>query len=156
MVTDKQEIANMQYRFEINPRMVDLISSESTNPFECDSFGSESSSEGHSISSSTIDLNVSNKQDDGGSEQDQSTTSRKQDEEENAERLPIMTNTTLNIIRLFGKYVHMLSIFQIISNQVVDYMLQLYNFYFYFIYLDFAHEEVLTTVKLCCVSISTI
>lgn len=55
---------------------------------------------------------------------------------------PILTNTTLNVIRLFGKYIHMLSIFKIISNQVITYLMQLFQFYFYYIYLDFAHQEV--------------
>ncbi|RNA36790.1 coiled-coil domain-containing [Brachionus plicatilis] len=54
---------------------------------------------------------------------------------------PILTNTTLNIIRLFGKYIHMLSIFKIISFQVISYLMQLFQFYFYYIYLDFAQTD---------------
>lgn len=56
--------------------------------------------------------------------------------------VPILTNTTLNVIRLFGKYIHMLSIFKIISQQVITYLMQLFQFYFYFIYLDFTQQEV--------------
>jgi hypothetical protein len=56
---------------------------------------------------------------------------------------PILTNTTLNVIRLFGKYIHMLSIFKIISNQVITYLMQLFQFYFYFIYLDFTQQDVM-------------
>ena len=39
-------------------------------------------------------------------------------QESNAESMPIITNTTLNIIRLFGKYIHMLSILKIISTNL--------------------------------------
>lgn len=53
------------------------------------------------------------------------------------EEQPILTNTTLNIIRLFGKYIHMLYVFKIISFQVIGYLMQLFQFYFYFIYLEF-------------------
>lgn len=56
--------------------------------------------------------------------------------------VPILTNTTLNVIRLFGKYIHMLSIFKIISHQVITYLMQLFQFYFYYIYLDFTEQEV--------------
>lgn len=54
--------------------------------------------------------------------------------------MPILTNTTLNIIRLFGKYIHILSIFKIISHQVTNYLMQLFYFYLYFIYTDFSQE----------------
>ena len=63
-------------------------------------------------------------------------------EEDPNDSLPIITNTTLNIIRLFGKYIHMLSIFKIISSEVISYLMQLFYFYMYYIYLHFAHEEV--------------
>jgi hypothetical protein len=61
---------------------------------------------------------------------------------ENPDSMPIITNTTLNIIRLFGKYIHMLSIFKIISSEVISYLMQLFNFYLYYIYLHFAYDEV--------------
>ncbi len=64
------------------------------------------------------------------------------EEDESNTNLPIITNTTLNIIRLFGKYIHMLSIFKIISAEVISYLMQLFYFYLYYIYLHFAHEEV--------------
>jgi len=57
-------------------------------------------------------------------------------------KTPIVTNTTLNVIRLFGKYLHMLDTFEIISTDVINYMMQLFNFYFYYIYFNFAKREV--------------
>jgi syndetin len=57
-------------------------------------------------------------------------------------KIPMITNTTLNVIRLFGKYIHMLSIFRIISIEVISYLMQLFNFYLYYIYIHFAQEEV--------------
>ena len=60
----------------------------------------------------------------------------------NKMKIPIVTNTTLNVIRLFGKYLHMLDTFEIISSDVINYMMQLFNFYFYYIYFNFAKREV--------------
>lgn len=60
-------------------------------------------------------------------------------------RVPMLTNTTLNIMRLFGKYIQMLSIFRIISNDVISYLMQLFYFYFYYIYMHFAQGEIKTT-----------
>ena len=57
-------------------------------------------------------------------------------------KLPMLTNTTLNIMRLYGKYIQMLSIFRIISNDVISYLMQLFYFYFYYIYMHFAQGEV--------------
>lgn len=61
------------------------------------------------------------------------------------EEQPILTNTTLNIIRLFGKYIHMLSVFKIISFQVIGYLMQLFQFYFYYIYIDFTQTAEVPT-----------
>ena len=56
---------------------------------------------------------------------------------DNSFKTPMLTNTTLNIMRLFGKYIQMLSIFRIISNDVISYLMQLFYFYFYYIYMHF-------------------
>ena len=50
---------------------------------------------------------------------------------------PILTNTTLNIMRLFGKYVQMFGIFRMISNELLDYLMQLFYFYFYSVFTHF-------------------
>jgi len=55
-------------------------------------------------------------------------------------KTPMITNTTLNIMRLYGKYIQMLSIFRIISTDVIAYLMQLFYFYFYYIYMHFAKE----------------
>ena len=61
---------------------------------------------------------------------------------QNLFRTPMLTNTTLNIMRLYGKYIQMLSIFRIISNDVIGYLMQLFYFYFYYIYMQFAQGGV--------------
>jgi hypothetical protein len=61
---------------------------------------------------------------------------------EDKNNIPIITYTSLNIIRLFGKYIHMLSIFKIISNEVISYLMQLFYFYLYYVYYHFVTEEV--------------
>ncbi len=43
-------------------------------------------------------------------------------------------------MRLYGKYIQMLSIFRIISTDVIAYLMQLFYFYFYYIYMHFAKE----------------
>jgi hypothetical protein len=67
----------------------------------------------------------------------------------NQMKIPIVTNTTLNVIRLFGKYLHMLSTLEIISTDVINYMMQLFYFYFYYIYINLAKREVSKTFILC-------
>jgi len=60
---------------------------------------------------------------------------------DNSFKTPMLTNTTLNIMRLFGKYIQMLSIFRIISSDVISYLMQLFYFYFYYIFMHFAQTE---------------
>lgn len=60
-------------------------------------------------------------------------------------KTPMLTNTTLNIMRLLGKYIQMLSIFRIISNDVIAYLMQLFYFYFYYIFMNFAQGEIKNT-----------
>ena len=55
-------------------------------------------------------------------------------------KTPIITNTTLNIMRLFGKYLQMLSMFKIISSDVIGYLMQLFYFYFYSVYTNFIQQ----------------
>lgn len=52
----------------------------------------------------------------------------------------MITNTSLNIMRLYGKYIKMLSIFRIISTDVIAYLMQLFYFYFYYIYMHFGKD----------------
>jgi hypothetical protein len=72
---------------------------------------------------------------------DNEKESSSSNKDEGTPRIPMVTNTTINIIRLFGKYIQMLSIFRIISKDVVTYLMQLYNFYFYYIYMHFATHD---------------
>ncbi len=133
---DKNFVTNAPVKFEINPRMLDFLELDELdkNPFDRDSSVGSNLSE--TAEYADRDHSVEEYEDSS------STAVTKHGHEKGDDESPIVTNTTLNIIRLFGKYIHMLSIFQIIANQVIDYLLQLYNFYFYYIYLDFAHEEV--------------
>jgi hypothetical protein len=141
-------VTNAPVRFEANPRMINLLElgdMSGKNPFERDpSVESNLSEEAAAIKNENHIVDTENGENEYDAESSGSSSSPQDDD---ASTSPIVTNTTLNIIRLFGKYVHMLSIFQIISNQVIDYLIQLYNFYFYYIYLDFAHEEVILPYK---------
>ncbi len=63
-------------------------------------------------------------------------------DQEFSDKIPILTNTTLNVIRLFGKYLHMSTILHVISSDVIVYMMKLFYFYFYYVYINFAKYEV--------------
>ena len=63
-------------------------------------------------------------------------------------KTPIITNTTLNIMRLFGKYMQMLSMFKIISNDVIGYLMQLFYFYLYSVYTNFSQQIDVSNLKL--------
>jgi hypothetical protein len=56
-------------------------------------------------------------------------------------KAPMLTNTTLNIMRLYGKYIQMLSIFRIIAHDVTAYLMHLFFSYFHYIYMHFAKEQ---------------
>lgn len=55
---------------------------------------------------------------------------------------PIMTNTTLNVLRLFGKYMQMMSILRPIAFDVLLCMFQLFDYYLFAIYKFFSKEMV--------------
>lgn len=112
-------------KFNLNENMIELISTKERNFLSLFSGKNSASVDRDSL------LNGN-----GGHFQDETEDPVSSDNAEAA----ILTNTTLNIIRLFGKYINMLSIFKIISYQVVSYLMQLFQFYFYYIYLDFTNQ----------------
>lgn len=56
--------------------------------------------------------------------------------------VPIVTNTTLNVIRLFGKYLNIANTFHLIAFDIIVQVMQLFHFYLYYIYINFAQREV--------------
>ncbi|XP_054168215.1 syndetin-like [Oppia nitens] len=53
---------------------------------------------------------------------------------------PIMTNTTLNVLRLFGKYIQMMSILRPIAFDAMICLFQLFDYYLYVVYKFFARD----------------
>jgi hypothetical protein len=53
---------------------------------------------------------------------------------------PIVTNTTLNVLRLFGKYMHMMNILRPIAFDVMLCMFQLFDYYLFTVYKFFAKD----------------
>uniref|UniRef100_A0A2R5LDX3 Coiled-coil domain-containing protein n=1 Tax=Ornithodoros turicata TaxID=34597 RepID=A0A2R5LDX3_9ACAR len=56
------------------------------------------------------------------------------------ENVPFVTNTTLNVLRLLGKYMKMMDVLHIIAFDVFLCMSQLFDYYMYTVYLFFAKE----------------
>ena len=117
---------NNESSIEINNNMKSLLTID--NPFE-------------------IISNVNDQNENIFTENESTTNTNNNVEELNTSKedknnIPIITYTSLNIIRLFGKYIHMLSIFKIISNEVISYLMQLFYFYLYYVYYHFVTEEV--------------
>lgn len=52
----------------------------------------------------------------------------------------ILTNTTLNVLRLFGKYMHMMNVLRPIAFDVLICKSQLFDYYMFAVYLFFAKE----------------
>ncbi|XP_061412069.1 syndetin isoform X1 [Lethenteron reissneri] len=65
---------------------------------------------------------------------------------------PILANTTLNFIRLFGRYLQMMSVLQPIAFDVVQYMSQLFDYYLYAVYTFFGREHMFETTGLGLIS----
>ncbi|OXA57412.1 syndetin [Folsomia candida] len=60
---------------------------------------------------------------------------------------PIMTNTTLSIVRLFGRYLHMMHLLKAIAYDVAISMSQLFEYYFYSVFVFFATENGDVTIE---------
>ncbi|KAG7458196.1 hypothetical protein MATL_G00235520 [Megalops atlanticus] len=54
---------------------------------------------------------------------------------------PILTNTTLNVIRLVGKYMQMMNILKPIAFDVIHCMSQLFDYYLYAVYTFFGRND---------------
>lgn len=54
--------------------------------------------------------------------------------------VPILTNTALNVLRSFGKYMQMMSVLKPIAFDVLICMSQLFDYYMYAVYIFFAKE----------------
>uniref|UniRef100_A0A2K6V334 VPS50 subunit of EARP/GARPII complex n=1 Tax=Saimiri boliviensis boliviensis TaxID=39432 RepID=A0A2K6V334_SAIBB len=80
---------------------------------------------------------------------DQTLKSRKKsDYSLNKVNAPILTNTTLNVIRLVGKYMQMMNILKPIAFDVIHFMSQLFDYYLYAIYTFFGRNDSLESTGL--------
>ncbi|XP_034096722.1 syndetin [Gymnodraco acuticeps] len=59
----------------------------------------------------------------------------------NKANAPILTNTTLNVIRLVGKYMQMMSILKPIAFDVIHCVSQLFDYYLYAVYTFFGRND---------------
>jgi hypothetical protein len=61
-------------------------------------------------------------------------------------QISIVTNTTLNVCRLFGKYMQMMLVLKPIAFDVIVYMTQLFDYYLYAVYSFFVADSDTTSV----------
>ncbi|RXM32266.1 Syndetin [Acipenser ruthenus] len=66
---------------------------------------------------------------------------KKSDYSLNKVNAPILTNTTLNVIRLVGKYMQMMNILKPIAFDVIHCMSQLFDYYLYAVYAFFGRND---------------
>ncbi|KAL3044001.1 hypothetical protein OYC64_003772 [Pagothenia borchgrevinki] len=66
---------------------------------------------------------------------------KKSDYNLNKANAPILTNTTLNVIRLVGKYMQMMSILKPIAFDVIHCVSQLFDYYLYAVYTFFGRND---------------
>ncbi|MBN3325063.1 VPS50 protein, partial [Atractosteus spatula] len=66
---------------------------------------------------------------------------KKSDYSLNKVNVPILTNTTLNVIRLVGKYMQMMNILKPIAFDVIHCMSQLFDYYLYAVYTFFGRND---------------
>uniref|UniRef100_UPI00398E3E47 syndetin n=1 Tax=Pristiophorus japonicus TaxID=55135 RepID=UPI00398E3E47 len=64
----------------------------------------------------------------------------------------ILTNTTLNVIRLVGKYMQMMNILKPIAFDVIHCMSQLFDYYLYAVYMFFGREDMYESTGLGLIS----
>ncbi|XP_068940586.1 syndetin isoform X1 [Petaurus breviceps papuanus] len=73
---------------------------------------------------------------------------KKSDYSLNKVNAPILTNTTLNVIRLVGRYMQMVSMLKPIAFDVVHFMSQLFDYYLYAVYTFFGRNDSLESTGL--------
>ncbi|XP_036184062.1 syndetin isoform X3 [Myotis myotis] len=73
---------------------------------------------------------------------------KKSDYSLNKVNAPILTNTTLNVIRLVGKYMQMMNILKPIAFDVIHFMSQLFDYYLYAVYTFFGRNDSLESTGL--------
>ncbi|XP_067147787.1 syndetin isoform X2 [Apteryx mantelli] len=61
---------------------------------------------------------------------------------------PILTNTTLNVVRLVGKYMQMMDILKPIAFDVIHFMSQLFDYYLYAVYTFFGRNDMFESTGL--------
>ncbi|KAM4630312.1 syndetin isoform 4-T4 [Polymixia lowei] len=66
---------------------------------------------------------------------------KKSDYSLNKSNAPILTNTTLNVIRLVGKYMQMMNILKPIAFDVIHCVSQLFDYYLYAVYTFFGRND---------------
>ncbi|XP_076864898.1 syndetin isoform X2 [Brachyhypopomus gauderio] len=66
---------------------------------------------------------------------------KKSDYNLNRANAPILTNTTLNVIRLVGKYIQMMNILKPIAFDVIHCVSQLFDYYLYAVYTFFGRND---------------
>ncbi|KAM6899426.1 syndetin isoform 2-T2 [Xenentodon cancila] len=66
---------------------------------------------------------------------------KKSDYNLNKSNAPILTNTTLNVIRLVGKYMQMMNILKPIAFDVIHCVSQLFDYYLYAVYTFFGRND---------------
>ncbi|CAG7824505.1 unnamed protein product, partial [Allacma fusca] len=59
----------------------------------------------------------------------------------------IITNTTLSILRLYGRYLHMMHLLKSIAYDVAVCMSQLFEYYFYVVFVYFGSENGTVTIE---------
>lgn len=61
---------------------------------------------------------------------------------------PIVTNTTLSVLRVCGKYLQMIRLLKSIAETVIQSMIQFFDLYFYTVHLFFTSDLVITSDSL--------
>ncbi|XP_022337065.2 syndetin-like isoform X3 [Crassostrea virginica] len=70
-------------------------------------------------------------------------TKRRLSKSKNEKFIPIVTNTTLNVMRVIGKYMQMMTVLKPIAFDVILCMSQLFDYYFYTVYTFFGADTVI-------------
>uniref|UniRef100_A0A674M925 VPS50 EARP/GARPII complex subunit n=1 Tax=Takifugu rubripes TaxID=31033 RepID=A0A674M925_TAKRU len=77
---------------------------------------------------------------------------KKSDYNLNKANAPILTNTTLNVIRLVGKYMQMMNILKPIAFDVIHCVSQLFDYYLYAVYTFFGRNDMYESSSLGLIS----
>uniref|UniRef100_T1J3I3 Vacuolar protein sorting-associated protein 54 n=1 Tax=Strigamia maritima TaxID=126957 RepID=T1J3I3_STRMM len=136
--------SNSSHSSSVNPFDIQLVDDEKEDVLEHSTTSRRRLSEETESDDSDVadELKLDFVDEQTGDIPDKSKIVSKQSLRSRKSQAPILTNTTLNVFRLFGKYMQMITILKPVAFEVIFSMTQIFEYYMYTVYHFFATDVI--------------